>query len=269
MDTIANIIVQLIHIEGPLKGEIQDFFETEILIGRHRDCQVQYPKDVITISRKHARIQRDGNRFKIIDQSTNGTFVNGKMIAEAYLNNKDVITFSKGGPKVSFFTHVNEPYAIVQSPSPEKKQSDSIKSSDSTPSGQAVSSKKSSLPGPDIDSEKVKVPFAIKYGPILRSFHTLPITIGQNPQCDFIIEHDGIEDYQAQISFFQHQYWIKDLTGISSIYIDGIGVVDQVPLKPNARLSLSLQGPQFRFLRGRLTEIETIQTNTSNDSDSF
>ena len=55
------IVVQLVHIEGPLKGEIQEFLEPEISIGRHPSCQVQFPKDLTIISRKHGQIIREGN----------------------------------------------------------------------------------------------------------------------------------------------------------------------------------------------------------------
>jgi len=96
----TSIIVQLVHIHGPLKGEIQEFGSNEIIIGRHASCDLQFPQDLIVISRKHANIIREGNRFKIIDHSTNGTFVNGERITEAYLKNGDVIFFTEGCPSL-------------------------------------------------------------------------------------------------------------------------------------------------------------------------
>ena len=54
------------------------------------------------MSRKHAEIIREGNRFKLVDLSANGTFVNGKRVKEVYLKDGDVLTFAEGGPKVSF-----------------------------------------------------------------------------------------------------------------------------------------------------------------------
>ena len=102
------IIVQLVHIHGPMKGEIQEFSGNEITIGRHTSCNLQFPRDIVVISRNHASIIREGNRFKIVDHSTNGTFVNGERITEAYLKNGDVILFTQGGPKVSFLTRIDE-----------------------------------------------------------------------------------------------------------------------------------------------------------------
>ena len=65
-----SIIVQLVHIHGPMKGEIQEFAGNEIFIVRHPSCDLQFPKDIVAISRKHAHIIREGNRFKLIDTST-------------------------------------------------------------------------------------------------------------------------------------------------------------------------------------------------------
>lgn len=124
MKQALNIIVQLVHIHGPMKGEIQEFSSRDITIGRHPLCDLQFPKDQVAISRNHARITRDGNRFKIEDTSTNGTFVNGTKITESWLKNGDVIFFTDGGPKVSFLTREGGPEEIhvVPAPTPEPVQ---------------------------------------------------------------------------------------------------------------------------------------------------
>jgi len=44
MATTPVIVIQIIHIEGPLKGEIQDLSDSEISIGRHPSCHVQFPQ---------------------------------------------------------------------------------------------------------------------------------------------------------------------------------------------------------------------------------
>lgn len=98
MTTMPHTTVQIVHIQGPLKGQIQELNNNEIRIGRHPDCQVVFPKDQVTLSRMHACITREGNRFKLLDQSTNGTYVNGQRVVEAFLKNGDVIMFSKEGP---------------------------------------------------------------------------------------------------------------------------------------------------------------------------
>ena len=61
-------------------------------IGCHADCKLKNPSGVSIISRKHTNIIQEGNCFKLIDTSANGTEVNGKMIKEVYLKEGDVLT---------------------------------------------------------------------------------------------------------------------------------------------------------------------------------
>jgi hypothetical protein len=109
----------------------------------------------------------------------------------------------------------------------------------------------------EMSVRNVQVPLIIQFGPTLRSFNELPVTIGKNPSCDFPMDHPGILDRHAQVFFNQDQYWVKDLTGQSLVSINGVPVRFEAPLSPDSVLSLSPQGPEFRFLGGgRLAEIE-------------
>jgi pSer/pThr/pTyr-binding forkhead associated (FHA) protein len=250
-----TIILQLVHIEGPLKGEIQEFFESEISIGRHPSCQIRFPKDLTVISRKHANIVRDGNRFKLTDLSTNGTFVNGTRVNEAYLKSGDVLIFAEGGPKVSFLTRIDETQQEIQDITRAKPPVETPLE----PSEKVTPAQLRPEPGaPSKESiQKVKVPLVIQYGPTLLSYKELPVTIGKSPACDFSIEHPEILDRHAQLFFDQDQYWVKDLTGRSLVLIDGRPAGIQAPLNPQSLLSLSPKGPAFRFLGGgRLAEYE-------------
>jgi pSer/pThr/pTyr-binding forkhead associated (FHA) protein len=250
------IVVQLVHIYGPLKGEIQEFSESTILIGRHPSCHVLFPKDVAIVSRRHAQIVREGNRFKLIDQSANGTFVNGRRVKEAYLKDGDVLIFAEGGPKVSFLTRMIERQnkikdipltSLPQEPEIAEVEKPSI----------ALDQSESNL-AKEISMQEVQVPLVIQFGPTIRSFKKLPVTIGKNPDCDLSINHPAVLDRHARIFFSQNQYWIKDLTGQMLILINGQPVNFQNPLTPENLVSLTPQGPTFRFLNGgRLAEIET------------
>lgn len=256
MNAIPHITIQLVHIHGPLKGEIQELADPEIRIGRHPDCQVQFPKDVVTISRHHARIVREGNRFKLIDQSTNGTYVNGQRVPEAYLKDGDVIMFAEGGPKISFLTQTSD-QAISPAPatSPPPPRHPTPPASLAPPPVSPPAPAAPAAGQPLIES--VKVPLAIQYGPTLKSFHALPVVLGKGAGCDFVIKHPALMDKQVQIFFSQNQYWVKDLTGMGAVMLDGFPIHDQAPLAPDMQLALSAQGPKFRFLGGgRLAEIE-------------
>jgi len=248
MQEIPNIVVQLVHIEGPLKGEIIEISEPEILIGRHPQCHLLFPRDLTIISRKHARIVREGNRFKLIDQSTNGTYVNGKRVQESFLKNGDVLMIADGGPKVSFLTKITgnsfQPSHPEPVPIPPKKPID-------VPSQPSLSSNLE----PRVDT--TQVPLAVQYGPTLRSFKKLPITIGKSTRCDVTINYPAILDLHAEIFFNRNQYWVKDLTGQNRVSVNGAPLRQPVPLTAECLVSLSPQGPSFRFLEGgRLVEIE-------------
>ncbi len=256
-----TIVVQLIHILGPMKGEIQEFVDPVITIGRHPSCHVRFPADLTTISRQHAEIIREGNQFKLVDHSTNGTFVNGKRVTETYLKNGDVLTFAEeGGPKVSFLTQVKEaaeiPEIKVAPPPPPPPRREVRPEPPPYPKEIRPKSPPPEIPRQeDIFAQPVKANLVIQYGPTLRSFKQLPITIGKNPRCDFKIEHPAVLDQHAQIFYSQGQYWVKDLTGKGLLRINRQPVPLQAPLKLNDDLSLSPQGPAFRFIgEGRLVE---------------
>ncbi len=260
------IIVQLVHISGPLKGKIQEFSESTISIGRSSGSHVRFPADLANVSREHADIIREGNQFKLVDHSKNATFVNGKKIndAEVYLKNGDVLIFAEGGPKVSFLTQMKEAQVEVEKAPPPRIRQETPVSSDIEPFPSPREQRKtepisqeSGQPKPgEVSPENIKAPLIIQYGPTLRSFKELPITIGKNPKSNMILDHPSILDYHAQIFFSQNQYWVKDLTGQRLLLINRQPVSLQAPLQLNDDLALSPQGPVFRFLgEGRLIEI--------------
>jgi predicted component of type VI protein secretion system len=296
MTSIPSISVQLVHIHGPLKGEIQEFSESEIRIGRHPDCQVSFPRDMTTLSRVHASIVREGNRFKLVDQSTNGTFVNGKKIADIYLKDGDVVMFAEGGPKVSFLTQTKtqsaqppipsapsaQPERIPQPASAAPRPSAPVQAPPSIepafhrqtnpvpvnkPSQAESAPKATDRCAPSAGPQNIKAPFAIQYGPALKSFQTLPIVIGNGPSCDFVIQHPGLHDRHAQISFSGEHYCIRDLTGAQNILIDSRPITEQAPLEPDMQVALSAAGPKFRFIAGgRFVEIEDSAPEASDHS---
>ncbi|HUQ23618.1 MAG TPA: FHA domain-containing protein [Gaiellaceae bacterium] len=74
----------------------ESFFPSEerTLIGRSPECDVFL--DDVTVSRKHAELLRDGERFTISDLgSLNGTFVNKKRIESTELEDDDELQIGK------------------------------------------------------------------------------------------------------------------------------------------------------------------------------
>lgn len=292
MNGVPVIRVQLVHIQGPLKGQIQEFTQASITIGRHPSCSVQFPTETATISRKHAEIVRVDNRYKVIDQSTNGTFVNGKRVTEAFLKDGDVIMFTEGGPKLSYLATITDeimPVEQVQAapPVPERKPAPIPEQPVSRPAPEQKPPPRVEQPAPRTAPEppaakpvfeppkpaqpqrqavlKVPAPLVIQYGPQLHSYKELPVTIGKRPDCDFVLVHPAIRDQHAQIFFSQGKYWVKDLTGSGSITINGVPIGFEESLKPQDVLSLAPNGPAFSFLgEGRLAEHEEpVQADAS------
>jgi pSer/pThr/pTyr-binding forkhead associated (FHA) protein len=249
-----QIVVQLVHIAGPMKGQIQNFTEGVITIGRHPSCKMRLPADLTTVSRQHAEIVRDGNQFRLIDHSANGTFVNGKRATEVVLKSGDVLEFSEQGPKVSFLAEIREGVIEEETPPSPPLPPRAAASAPISPPTPPLPRKTEAEPPPVVQT--VKAPLIIQYGPTLRSFRELPVTIGRSSQCQFVLEHSALAAQHAQIIFAQDRYWVRDLTGLRSVHINRRPIGDQAPIEANDELALTPKGPYFKFLGGgRLAEV--------------
>lgn len=281
MPTPPRITVQLVHMHGPLKGKIQELTEPVITIGRDPRCTVRFPADLVSVSRVHARILREGNRFRLVDESTNGTFVSGKKVAETLLKTGDVITLSEEtGPKFSFLAEmeakavdpepappVAPPPAPTPPPTPHSDLPEPFAEDvpAAPPSEATVEAEEIGEPAPEIAPlaepprtlPTTKAPLAVQYGPTLRAFKDLPKVIGRHADCDCVIAHNALIDRHATIFFYQDQYWIKDLTGQNAVRVNGRPAGPGVPLSPQDRIDLAAGGPFFQFMAGgRLLERE-------------
>ncbi len=283
------IVVQLIHIHGPMKGEIVEFSGDIISIGRNPGSSLRFPKEMTSLSRRHADITREGNQFKLTDYSANGTFVNGKRVKEALLREGDVLEFSEGGPKVSFLTRMIEVPVethndknLEQEPC-EQKVMAHVQAGQPHSSVPIADGDEQLVPCPasisgiipdaaaggneriELSSQKVSAPLIIQYGPTIRSFRELPVIIGKKSGSDFVLSLPSILDRHMEIVFSHGKYWIKDLSGLNHILINGKPIEFQAPLNLDDIIAITPQGPSFCFLgEGRLAEVaETAEENSS------
>ena len=76
---------------GSALGKRYELDRLETILGRHPECHVVL--DSGAVSRQHAKIVRDANRYLLEDlKSRNGTFINGRLISEpTSLQDADVI----------------------------------------------------------------------------------------------------------------------------------------------------------------------------------
>ncbi len=79
---------------GGRAGETYVLRDQSVTIGRHPDAQVFL--DDVTVSRKHAVVQREGDSWVIVDQgSLNGTFVNRRRGERTVMSDGDEIQIGK------------------------------------------------------------------------------------------------------------------------------------------------------------------------------
>lgn len=263
-----QIMVQLIHIHGGLKGEIQEFTEPVITIGRLPSFTVHFAADEPGVSREHARIERDGNQFKLIALKDKfGTFVNGKQVRVALLRNGDVIEFGSYGPKVSFSAEFGEPLADPAQPARFGPQpaAPPLREPYRGAAASPTPPPKNDPPnlggaGDGFPVPRGSAPLTIQFGPTIRSYRELPVVLGAHPGCDFLLQFPGIEDRHAEISFQAGGYCLKDLTGQRSVRVNGRALEAPVRLHPFDEIACAPNGPIFRFLGdGRLAEVEASQ----------
>jgi pSer/pThr/pTyr-binding forkhead associated (FHA) protein len=248
-------LAHLTHIHGSLKGtDDMELADDVITIGRNPSCTVAFPATEPGVSREHARIEREGLRYKLTDLSRFGTFVNGRKVTEAFLASGDVVEFGPGGPRVRFMPASDQPV----SPEPQVIQAADQVRVPVAPGGAACFGE-SEWP----ELQKIRKPLIIQYGQVIGMYHELPVFIGSHAACNFVLQHAGIFERHARIYFHQNGYVITDLTGQRLIRINGVPIDVHAELDNLDEIALGPRGPNFRFLsEGRLAEVENILERT-------
>jgi pSer/pThr/pTyr-binding forkhead associated (FHA) protein len=120
-----------------------------------------------------------------------------------------------------------------------------------------------------VEVATVNAPMVFQYGPTLRSFKQVPVTVGKHPNCQVVISHPAVFDMHAQFFFHQDRYWVKDLTGRGQVLVNGQAISLQSSLNTNDLVALGANGPAFRFLgEGRMAEAEDVNQGVSGGSGS-
>ena len=90
----------LIVTRGPNLGARYALDADRITIGRHPDSEIFL--DDITVSRRHAELVHTGSAFRLRDASSlNGTYLNGRRIEDAAIDDGDELQIGKF--KLAFF----------------------------------------------------------------------------------------------------------------------------------------------------------------------
>lgn len=98
------ILEHLVGSQYHQAGENQEVMLDEVILGREKDCHVRFDESFSTVSRHHAKIVKEGDNWRLIQESkTNTTFLNGKAIQDSwYLQSGDEIQLAINGPKLIF-----------------------------------------------------------------------------------------------------------------------------------------------------------------------
>lgn len=90
-------------------GKSITFTSDYVEMGRDPKAALNFSPNSVYVSRKHAAVQREGDKYVLKQLSqTNPTLINGKPVAnQFYLNNGDEIQLSLEGPKIGFLAPAN------------------------------------------------------------------------------------------------------------------------------------------------------------------
>ena len=94
IDALPSGAALLVVRSGPTAGARYLLDSDVMTVGRHPEADIFF--DDVTVSRRHAEITRDRNRFEIVDQrSLNGTYVNGERVDRSNLVNGAEVRIGK------------------------------------------------------------------------------------------------------------------------------------------------------------------------------
>jgi len=250
----TGIVVQIVHIEGPRKGQIDESTGPVITIGRSPDADVVFPKDLRIVSRKHAEIRRQGNTFLLVNQSPNGSYVNGRLADNVYLKQGDVIAFAEGGPKVSFLSTVKSVAAPRRPAAPPPPPPPKRPAPPPPPPPRSPSTPTAPRQAPPGGGEVA--PYTIQYGTSIKSFKKTAVKLGKDPSNDFVLDHPRVFGAHGEISYSQGQYHLRDLTESRAMLLNGNPVAAPTPLQEGDVLTFGEGGPALKYIgTGRFSEV--------------
>ena len=102
--TFAPSRLNTLHLQCGTKELVLEQANTGIVLGRDASCEIAIADRMA--SRHHARIERRRDKFFVIDQSTNGTFVAVAGEAEITLRREEVML--RGTGRIAFGRSVSE-----------------------------------------------------------------------------------------------------------------------------------------------------------------
>ncbi len=111
-------MLHIIHMSGARAGGVDRFEidEEPAVLGRAADCAVRFHAEHDRgVGKHHAEIGRQDGRIMLRDRgSRNGTYLNGRLVSEAFLRQGDVIRLGADGPQIKVDLSGREVTAILR-----------------------------------------------------------------------------------------------------------------------------------------------------------
>lgn len=198
----------------------------DVVVGRSEDADV-----VLTgkgVSRRHAMLCAEGSGYALLDESTNGTFINGERLkGRTPLKAGDTIAF---GDEQYRFDYVDAALAarLVG----------------------AAGATGASAPTSLAELEVVRGRTARKVYPIDRAV----CAIGRSPSNDVSIEDESISASHATLLLKGETWYVTDLRSASGTYLDGYRVAGERALAAGSMIRIGQVAMVFRPTAGRRPE---------------
>ena len=215
-----------------IKGDV-------IRIGRDLDMDIRIAADAGLVSRRHAVIERHGNRFELKDEdSFNGTLLNGELIvASSVLRDGDSIQLGRGGPVLSFHDPTNPASNRNVAATEAGVSAESFMSVFAKAPGQAmhigVNAQQPEtlvMPGSQVLDQR----FAGTGGPTPIFTHTfegsMPVTIGRAPDSNIRLDGLQISNHHARVTRLNGSVLIEDAGSTNGVYVNGTRIKNKVPI---------------------------------------
>ncbi|MCA9689124.1 MAG: sigma 54-interacting transcriptional regulator, partial [Myxococcales bacterium] len=91
---VRHVGFRLLVLTGELRGREFEVVQDTVRLGKSRQSNIVLPDE--SVSRAHAEVRREGDSYRVVDlQSTNGTFVGGARVSDAFLQPGDVLALGK------------------------------------------------------------------------------------------------------------------------------------------------------------------------------
>lgn len=194
----------LLHFES---GKRLDFPLTkpQVWLGRDPSCDVVFDSSSVTVSRKHAVISAENNRFFLTDNgSFNGTFVNGERISsKSPITFEDLFQLGLGGPVVRLVVPPEGRTGIVE-PAQVSDKTEVFRLDHRAGQTHARS-----------DASKLQLLMSFDLGVAGKAL------IGRDAACDIRLDGLQISKRHAQIVADTNGFTIEDLGSTNGVFVNG------------------------------------------------